>query len=154
MSSELLTAIDRLVEEKTFNLDALEAIKDLRDKAASLEANVELLEAQIEKHKNGTSALRKENLDLEAVVSQQNTKIAELEAREKTAFEAIYKAEMHAAVADAYKDALRTVFKPHSVRETITRSVPIATTYSNGSGGHTQSVQSYEQTDKVDREDS
>lgn len=153
MSSELITAIDRLVEEKTFNLDALEAIKDLRDKASRLEATVELLEAQNEKQHKDIANARKFNEELIAVREQQRDKIAELEAREKQAFEAIFNAQKHEAVAEAYKDALRTVFRPHSVRETVSRSFPVATTYSNGTGGHTQTVQTYEQTDKVDRED-
>jgi septal ring factor EnvC (AmiA/AmiB activator) len=153
MSSDLIRAIDRLVEEKTFNLDALEAIKELRDKAAALEDQVDDLIKRTDRLRGEVREHEKSISEKNDRIEKQNTKILELEAREKQAFEAIYKAEMHSAVAEAYKDALRTVFRPHSVRETIARSFPIATTYANGNGGHTQTVQSYDQTDRIDRED-
>lgn len=153
MSSDLIRAIDRLVEEKTFNLDALEAIKELRDKAAALEDQVDDLIKRTDKLRGEIREYEKSAAENNAHIEKQNTKIAALEAQEKQAFESIFNAQKHEAVAEAYKDALRTVFRPHSVRETIARSFPIATTYSNGNGGHTQTVQSYDQTDTIDRQD-
>ena len=149
MSSELITAIDRLVEEKTFNLDALEAIKDLRDKASRLEATVELLEAQGKKHKENTDKLIKENNDLMDSWNKQNAKVAELEAREKLAWEAIYRAEKHEAVAEAYKDALRTVFKPHAVREQVIQNIPVPLSSPGGAGW----VANHQQSSDIVKED-
>lgn len=152
MNSELITAIDRLVEEKTFNLDALEAIKDLRDKASRLEETVKLLEAQGKKHKENTDKLIKENNDLMDSWNKQNAKVAELEARDKQAWEAIYRAEKHAAVAEAYKDALNTVFRPHAVRERVTQNIPVA--MQNGSNGYVNTtVSNYPQSTDITKED-
>jgi len=145
MSNELLTAIDRLVEEKTFNLDALEAIKDLRNKAQSLEDSLAVVRERADKFKIENIELRAEAELLQGRIDQYEAQASMLRTRQQQADEAVFESEKHKAVAEAYKDAMEIVFRPHAVRERVHQNIPVPfTTTSNGNGStyvmnHTQS---------------
>ena len=147
--TDLLKQIDDLVASKTFNLDALDGIKALKD---SLGKTLNELESTRER-------LKTANADLNArvqTIENLNTKVAILESIIKANEEevikgrnAIHEAEKHKAVADAWQGAMAMVFKPNAVRETVQRNHTVVVPSGNGSG-YTTAVQNQ---DFVTRED-
>lgn len=125
MSNELTQVIDRLVEQKTFGLDALGAIKELRDKAAEQERQLKSKDDEIShiraKNVEHTGRIEAMKVQIEQLLKQQ----AEVLDREKAADKAIYDAEKHQAVADAWRAAMGMVFKPVEVRTSIQRQVAL-----------------------------
>ena len=136
-SSSLIAAIDKLVEEKTFGLDALTAIHDLRKKAEALQRDKETLERESNSKEQGIakrdSAIREKG----EAIALKDAEIAAYKKREQEAFDAIQKAAVAAATAEAYKDALKTVFAPAVFREQVYKSVPVFQPYSGGGGNMT-----------------
>lgn len=146
--SDLMKQIDDLVASKTFNLDALDAIKALKDNLKETLEERKNLEKRYdglyEVNARQSDELLSLNKRLEDVKNQ-------LELARKTAEEgrkAIYEAEKHKAVAEAWQGAMAMVFKPNTVRETVFQSMPIAHNY-NGS----TSVVPYQQETKTTREE-
>lgn len=121
--SKLQLQIDELVASKTFSLDALDGIRVIRDGLREMTKMNETLKANY--------------ADLNAVNSRQSDLIQSLnkqieglkhdlqEARKmaRDGELATHASKTSAAVADAYKDILHTIFRPSSVREAITRNV-------------------------------
>ena len=73
---------------------------------------------------------RVENRELMTQVAEKDARISKLEKRvnemtdtAKRGEEAIYAAEKHKAVAEAWQGAMAMVFKPNAVRETVQRDV-------------------------------
>jgi hypothetical protein len=115
--------IDQMVVDNTFSLDALEGIKKLKDGFAALESELAL--AQESAHKaylSENKALEQRDMardELDALRKQ----IAENKSLVEEARAAIARADKHAAVAAAYKDAMQIVFKPTVVRESVYRNI-------------------------------
>lgn len=152
MSNELLKTIDALVEQKTFNLDALDAIKSIRDKAAKLESDLKEMES---KWKSAISDLNATNIEFEKVriqLAEWKKRDEELCVREKEADIAIYDADKHKAVSDTYKNVMDVIFRPNVVRETIQRSVPVAM-QSGCNGTYSSYIQAGEERQMVSREE-
>jgi len=120
---DLLQQIDDLVASKTFNLDALDGIKKLKDNlTATLEDRNDL--------KRRYDSLMETNNRQSDLLQQQIKQIDKLtkdleasEAYRAKARESIYEAEKYKAVAEAWQGAMQTVFKPNAVRETVQRNV-------------------------------
>jgi hypothetical protein len=125
--NNLTTLINQLVEEKTFSLEAVEAIKEIRNKAEKLEIENVRLNEKIDTLIANNVDLAKRLRRSEESYNVASEKINFFEDQEKKAKHAIYEAEKHKAVADAFKEAMTIVFKPNSVRESITRTVPVVT---------------------------
>lgn len=152
MSNDLLNAIDRLVEEKTFNLDALDAIKNLRNQAESLEERRDELVGMCERYRSEIKGLTDRIAELEKQSASLTSTVAMHKEREQEADEAIYAAEKHRAVAEAYKDAMNIVFKPNAVRERVHQNIPVPMNYSNNGNGYTNVV-TYTQSSDITKED-
>ena len=148
MSNDLLKQIDDLVASKTFNLDALDGIKMLKD---SLKKTLEERDAL----KKNCDMMSKDNFDrhneiqrLSNVVEVLQAEIKQLKAGELKAKEAVWEKLIAEAKATAYEDALKTVFKPATVRETVYQSIPLSQNYN----GNT-SVMPYQQETKTTKEE-
>ena len=149
MSNDLLKQIDDLVASKTFNLDALDGIKALKDSMGKTLSELNFTREQ----------LKAANADLNAkaqTIEKLNTKVTILESIIKANEEdvikgrdAIHEAAKHKAVADAWQGAMAMVFKPNAVRESVQRNHTVVVPSSNGSG-YTTAVQNQ---DFVTRED-
>lgn len=124
-NNELTRVIDELVEKKTFGLDALGAIKELRDKAQAQEETIKAREQQAENQQRKIAELERELGSAKARVEKLMLREANLLEREKAADKAIYDAERHRAVADAWRAAMGMVFKPVEVRTSIQRQVAL-----------------------------
>ncbi len=120
---DLLKSIETLVTEGTFTLEALEGIKDLKNKA-------EKLASELDKTKKDLASSEESNSRLSDVVSTLQKRNNELSARE-SAVEAreaqVTILEKVAAVAQAesavWEKATRIVFAPNTTRETIVRNL-------------------------------
>ena len=148
MTTELLKQIDDLVASKTFGLDALEGIKKVKD---GLETSERERKALQEKHEQVRSALDKcyiENTQLKTTIDGLHKEVQAFKDREAKAREALWEKEVEKAKAEAYKDALYTVFKPSTMRETVFQSMPI----SQSSGGATY-VSNYQQETRTTKEE-
>ena len=148
MSKDLLQQIDDLVASKTFNLDALDGIKKLKDDLAKQLSETELFKTQLEKSQKDNQYLLNE---LQQERGKVDTLKAEQSANAKTIEQgqaAIWEKKIAQASADAWKEAMQTVFRPSSVRETMWQSVPIAQNM-NGS----TYVSAYQQETKTTKEE-
>jgi chromosome segregation ATPase len=145
---QLLNQIDELVASKTFNLDALDGIKKLKD---DLKKTLEERDALQKKYDDLVVKHRNAQDEIEQQKAVSDALRADLKAsRELNAAgqKAIYEAEKHKAVAEAWQGAMQTVFKPNTVRETVYQSMPIAHNYN----GNT-SVVPYQQETKTTKEE-
>lgn len=146
---QILSQIDELVSKHTFNLDALEGIKKLKDALAEVTADRD-------KHKANAEALSTTNRDQSNLLLQQGADIAGLKKQisdmQKAVDDgkkAVYDAEKHKAVADTWQSAMAMVFKPNAVREAVQRNHTVVMPTSGGSS-YTQAVQHQ---DFITRED-
>lgn len=148
MSQDLLKQIDELVASKTFNLDALDGIKKLKDDLSKQLIETEMLRGQVEKHLRHIEQLNDNNKALHNKNEVLNIQLKANEEKAVKGQEAIYEAEKYKAVAEAWQGAMQTVFKPNTVRETVFQSIPISQTY----GGNT-TVMGYQQETKTTKEE-
>ena len=135
MSTDLLKQIDDLVATKTFNLDALEGIKAIKD---ALKKTLEERDSLQRRHDNLYDANIRQSEEIERLVKTVDLRVQDidrLKSGEAKAKEAVWEKLIAEAQANAYKDALYTVFKPSAVRETIQRQVAIAVDGNSGGSG-------------------
>ena len=154
--SDLLKQIDDLVASKTFNLDALDAIKALKD-------NLKVTLEEREKLQRRYDGLYETNARQSDELLSLNKKLEDLKVQlalaNKTAQEgqkAIYDADKHKAVAEAWQGAMAMVFKPNAVRETVARTVAKPVVGHPGGNGYSPSpgfLSSGQESETVTRED-
>lgn len=144
----LLQQIDDLVASKTFSLEAVDVITQIKGKLrAAIEDNEELkrrYDGLYETNGRQSDELLKLGKELEHLRAE----LAAAKALNDAGQKAIYEAEKHQAVAEAWQSALQTVFKPNTVRETVYQSIPI----SHHFNGNT-SVVPYHQETKTTKEE-
>jgi peptidoglycan hydrolase CwlO-like protein len=132
-ASNLTAMIDKLVTEKTFTMDALQAIQELKVKAEHLEDSNLKLEAQLKDSKAERSTLSNQLAMANGLVIDWKTREQELVKRELKVTEHEKTAAVANAVSAAYKDALKTVFAPNVVRQQVMTS----RNYTNANGQYT-----------------
>ena len=124
-NEQLLQQIDDLVASKTFGLDALEGIKKIKDSLkATLGERDDLQRLSDELYE--TSIRKDEEIRRQSgVIADLGKQLADAKALNEAGQKAIYDADKHKAVAEAWQGAMATVwqgamatvFKPNSVRE-------------------------------------
>ena len=124
-SYELTKAIDALVEKRTFSLDALEAIKQLRDKAEEQEVTLKRRDSEIADILAKNQQLHNEVSKLSGQLQAIETRESAVAAREKDADKAVYEADKQKAVADTLRWAFETTMRPAAVRTSIQRNVAV-----------------------------
>lgn len=153
---QLLNQIDELVASKTFNLDALDGIKKLKD---DLKKTLEERDALQKRYDvlYETNARQSEELQRQIKRIETLTKdLQESEAYRAKARESIYEAEKHKAVAEAWQGAMAMVFKPNAVRETVQRNVAKPVEGNRGGNGYSPSagyLATGQESETVTRED-
>jgi hypothetical protein len=120
--NDLMKHIDQMVVDNTFSLDALEGIKKLKDGFAELEHERDEAIAKADRAWKSYAETENELAKAQAEVALLRAQIAENNSIVEEARAAIARADKHAAVAAAYKDAMQIVFKPTVVRESVYRS--------------------------------
>jgi regulator of replication initiation timing len=133
---ELTDLVEKLVTEKTFNLDAAVAVENLHKKFERAEQEI----ARLKKAFEDVTANWREEVELRGKRDDEiralKQEIASYKANEEKARTSIAEAALQAGIAAAYKDAFHIVFKPNAVRETIHRNIPVAIPGSNGCSGY------------------
>lgn len=132
--NQLSNLIDKMVQEKTFSLDALTAIQKLRESALEMERTIALLREDRE-------AQRIVGEELNRKLHEANLQLANIAIREKSVEEReakIFALEKSEAVANAKSSTLDSmfdrIFRNTIVRETINRDVPLTRSYGNNAG--------------------
>lgn len=153
--TELMQAIEKLMISGTFSAEAVKSVADLTDKAAKMEERLRALNVTNETLRRDVLTAERQVTSLDDKIAKLEKEIADLRAKVEAGREDKYTARQASAVADAYKDALHTVFRPNAVREHVQRSVPIATeapTYGGMSSGGSM-VQNYQTSETITREE-
>lgn len=149
MSVDLLKQIDDLVASKTSNLDALDGIKKLKDDLGKTLAELDQAKAELKQARADNMTINGKLADAEKQIVMQKEFISGNAETVNKGQQAIYAAEKHRAVAEAWQSAMAMVFKPNAVRESVQRNHTVVVP--NGSGsGYTTSVQNQ---DHIVRED-
>lgn len=122
MTDKLTDAIDQLVQEKTFKLDALEAIGKLRSRAAAQEQEINALTAQRTEQYRTISELAakiEENRQKEGALQLREGEVAkrEVKAQQLEVEKAVAQAESR-----AYGTVFSTIFRNTAVREHVVRN--------------------------------
>lgn len=115
----LVQMIETLVQEKTFSLDALEAIKVLRDKAIRLQEDLERKVKSLDEHSARNAALLNEK---DHLVTQLDTWIKRESAllnRERNMFALEQRTAVAEAKADAFLTSMKITFAPNLVRNNV-----------------------------------
>ena len=149
MSEDIMKQIDLLVESKTFNLDALEGIKQIKDSLKDTLNNLHRLQDKELAYIRDLSLEKSKNSEHLSEIATLKKQIAEMRSAAEDGKVARFESDKHKAVADAWQSAMAMVFKPNAVRETVQRnhSVWVPTP---GGGGYPQSMVNE---DKIVRED-
>ena len=121
--TDLMKHIDQMVVDNTFSLDALEGIKKLKDGFAELEHERDEAIAKADRAWKSYAETENELAKAREEVALLRAQIAEDNDTVNAARAAIARADKHAAVAAAYKDAMQIVFKPTVVRENVYRNI-------------------------------
>lgn len=118
-NTQLSNMIEELVQQKTFGLDALDAIRALKSRA-------ELLESEIKRKDDQITALSSAVQEKDERLAVQQRELSKIGAREDAvaAREAkIHTHEMTAAVAQAragaFEQSMKIVFAPNRVRDSV-----------------------------------
>lgn len=136
MSTDLLKQIDDLVASKTFNLDALDGIKSLKDSLTKTLAELEANKRALLQQQNANIDLTKQMEAMTGKVEFLNGLVKANEEMAKKGQEAIYDAAKHKAVAEAWQGAMAMVFKPNAVREVVQRNVAVPVSGNPGGNGY------------------
>ncbi len=140
----VLKAIEDMVQEKTLSLEALRGLGKIKDEAVRLSAELEATKAKYnDLEKSNTTTLSSLDAANKKVLEWEK-RAAELAAREKAADVAKFAAQKDYAVAEAYKDMLKTIFAPNYFREHVTKQVPVPHT-TGGSGYTNTDVRQHQQ---------
>lgn len=134
-NDKLNAVINQIVQDKTYSLEAIEAIKSIKDKRDELLSQVIELNSNVEICEKKVSELKAENKRLDKIVDGIQVREEAVLQRENAAHKAEVEQSADKAKADAYKDALHTVFRPHSVRKDILRA-PSATGHYDNQGNY------------------
>jgi len=121
--NDLMKHIDQMVVDNTFSLDALDGIKKLKDGFAELEHERDEAIAKADRAWKSYTEVNAQADEAQKEINILRAQIAENKSLVEEARAAIARADKHAAVAAAYKDAMQIVFKPTVVRESIYRSI-------------------------------
>lgn len=148
-AATLTELIDQLVNEKTFSLEGVKAIEQMRQKAEQQQAKIEALAARSAEQVTEIAQLKADNERKAAELTEIKKREADLKVRETAVAAHETLAAVSKAEAAAYKHSMEIVFKPNTVREKIVNTIPLS---QNMQGGGSY-VAGYSKTDEVTREE-
>lgn len=133
-TDNLTAAIDELILGKTFSLDGVEAIKKLRDRAATLDTQLATALAQSADSIRQANVLREKVNELTASASSVANRETAVAIREGKITELEKYAAVSAAKSDVYSTVFSTIFRSTTVREMVNKQIAVP------SGSYTQTV--------------
>jgi len=125
-ANELTGMIEKLVTEKTFTMDALEAIQALKVKAGQLETQNEKLDREVASYKKNAEIDTNLRLSMKSDLDAWKAREASIVARELKMFENEKSAAVATAVSAAYLTSMKIVFAPNTVRESVQKFGSVA----------------------------
>ena len=131
-SDKIMATIEEMVRNATFTADALAGVTAMKEALSTALSNVDNLEKTLTERNAHILRQYEEMTGLRENIVEAEKLIAEYKATHDASKSAIFDAEKHQAVAAAYKDCFHTVFKPHTVRESVVANRQLPTTYSSG----------------------
>lgn len=140
---DLTKAIDKLLNEKTFTVEAVRGIEELRKRAADLHSQLARTQELQREYSDKYAIAAGEN----AILKARENAVAE---REKKMTELEMKAAVESAKAQVWDQCFGRIFANRIVREHVNDSVPVLQTYS---GGGSSIVRDYSSKD-ITREES
>lgn len=117
--SALEQIIDKMVADKTFSLDAMEAVKKLKDTAAKTASDLEVARRELKDSKQYAETLSSTLSSVRAELSAWTTRDASLTKREAEITQLEKTAAVEAARAEAFRWSMSTVFAPNVVRTAV-----------------------------------
>lgn len=123
-TDSLIAQINRLVEEKTFSLDALSAIEGIKNAAQSAQKELEAAREELKNERANSLRLGEIVAQNIAAGSELAKRVAAVEAREKVMTELEKKAAIADAVSSAQKEMVALVFRNLEVRQSVFGSQP------------------------------
>lgn len=133
--TRLTAAIDAIINEKTFSLEGLRAIEEVRSKANMLEVALKSSLETVDSLGKEVAEANAENAKLKAQVNAAAVREAEITIREAKIAELEKSAAVAQAEAKVFDKCFERVFANRTVREQTYSSVPVWEPYSGG-GGH------------------
>lgn len=118
-TDNLVQMIESLVQEQTFSLDAVEAIKALRDKAESLQQTLAETQTKLEARRDQIASMTAEKSSLSTELDSWTQRESELQKRERNIFALEMKAAVAEARADAWQTSMKITFAPNLVRNAV-----------------------------------
>jgi chromosome segregation ATPase len=118
-TDNLVQMIESLVQEQTFSLDAVEAIKALRDRAESVQQKLEETQQTLQKTRDQVTEVTAKAESLREELNAWKKREAELATRERNIFALEMKAAVAEAKADAYQTSMKITFAPNLVRNAV-----------------------------------
>lgn len=122
--SELLEFVNKLVEDKTFNLDAVGRIAELREKVIALEKQLTFKENDNIKLKREIAVLNGKGESLEQQLKNWEDREEKLKVREAAATELEKVTAVANAKAEVYSTCMTQMLANRVVRENIVSNVP------------------------------
>jgi len=127
MTESLQDAIDRLVQEKTFGLDALDGVRSLKTKAAEQDAKIAALNRTLEQRGVEIVTARARISSLEREIEINKARETALEQREAKVRDLELKEAVSTAKGETLGKVFDTIFGNVRVRETAVRQLPFTT---------------------------
>lgn len=125
-NTDIKAIIDQIVADKTFSLDAVSAISILRDEHEERAEKIKALTDRVAEEAKINSNLRERLVRAEDDAATLKVQLNTMKAQAEDGVAARHDAKRHEAVAAAWKEAMQTVFRPSTMRETVYTSVPVA----------------------------
>lgn len=132
MTQTLTDAIDQLVNEKTFNLDALTAIQELKTKAVAQDRRIQAQDETIAYRDSELARMKGQISTLQREAEKAAGREAELVQREGRVRELELKEAVSTAKGETLEKVFGTIFANVKVRETATRQLPFSSIQPGG----------------------
>jgi len=120
---ELLNAIDKMINERTFSLEAVEAVKKMREELNSCKIDIKVSEKSCDEYKERLKKSEEFGNITDKSLKECQDRERSVELREETMLRLELNAEKHVEVRDAYINCFETVFKNTIIREEIQRQI-------------------------------
>jgi uncharacterized coiled-coil protein SlyX len=132
VADKLSDLIDDMVREKTFSLDALDAVKGLRDRALVQDASIEKLTKTLADRDETIGKMRSQASELSAEITAFKARESSIAEREGKTRDLELREAASTASAGAYREVFGTIFKNVTVRESAMKQLPYSNTQPGG----------------------
>ena len=123
---ELTKLIDQMVQEKTFSMEGVAAINELREQAELMQKTIKQLQESFKKENECANRLRNDNDALKGELKNWRAREEKLTNRESKITELEKDRAVANAKADTFRECVGLVFRNTTVRENMVGTRPVA----------------------------